>query len=537
MDNRESGITIYDFHRVSARHVLTVETDMLEPDAKKIFAISDKIRKAGNELVALMRNNFHQLMRTKRYRRLLKLYGNTKDKKQQEKYKRQLKRMHAEYNVTWNFCRQSMQYIATKYGIHSVFGWTKAESVWQGMEKCLYSNGKDIRFKKFGDYPCVKAKQIERAIIFPKSGESFIFTIGNVNFGIKIKDKFQEDEVDAIRHYLNNAKNIDETAIKHYIETGECINTYRPCYAMLVPKKIRGKYRVFLQICIEGKPKPKFDKYGKPRHQYGKGKIGADIGTQTVAYTSETEVGLKNLAERGKRSIKTSERKERLLLRAMDRSRRATNPQNYNEDGTIKKGRKKWQKSKHYKKLQYKHAELCRKNAESRRLAINEEVNHLRSVGDVFVTEPKNAGKLAKRAKKTTKNKNGKFNRKKRFGKSIKNRCPGYFQAKAKQVFESTGGAYIEVPKDYRASQYDHTIDDYVKKKLSQRMFTLAKGVRVQRDWYSSFLLYCCEILSLTIDKAKCKREFPKHLAREKALITWIKANRIKVMNSGIKIR
>ena len=41
------------------------------------------------------------------------------------------------------------------------------------------------------------------------------------------------------------------------------------------------------------------------------GMIGADIGTQTVAYTSDTEVGLKNLSERDN-SIQTSERKERL---------------------------------------------------------------------------------------------------------------------------------------------------------------------------------------------------------------------------------
>jgi len=27
------------------------------------------------------------------------------------------------------------------------------------------------------------------------------------------------------------------------------------------------------------------------------------------------------------------------------------------------------------------------------------------------------------------------------------------------------------VPSDYRASQYDHTADDYIKKKLSDRMY------------------------------------------------------------------
>ena len=72
---------------------------------------------------------------------------------------------------------------------------------------------------------------------------------------------------------------------------------------------------------------PKYDRHGNPRHKYGKGTVGADIGTQTVAYTSDTEVGLKNFAERGNSIIK-SERLERLYYRAMDRSRRAANPDN-----------------------------------------------------------------------------------------------------------------------------------------------------------------------------------------------------------------
>ncbi len=70
-----------------------------------------------------------------------------------------------------------------------------------------------------------------------------------------------------------------------------------------------------------------------------------------------------------------------------------------------------------------------------------------------------------KRAKKTTVNSKGKFNKKKRFGKSIKNRCPSGFQTTVEKKFKVTGGAYIEVPNNYRASQYDHTADDYIKKK------------------------------------------------------------------------
>lgn len=220
----------------------------------------------------------------------------------------------------------------------------------------------------------------------------------------------------------------------------------------------------------------------------------------------------------------------------MDRSRRATNPQNYNDNGTVKKGKKTWNYSNHYKKLKAKHAELCRINATNRRLAINEDVNHLRSLGDIFVTEPKNAARLMKRAKETTVNNKGRINRKKRFGKSVKNRCPGGFQAAVENKFKTSGGTYIEVPNHYMASQYDHTADDYIKKKLSDRMYKLTDGTLVQRDWYSSFLLYCYNYRTNDIDKKKCAAEFKKCYSMEKDFIEWIKKHKIKVLNSGIKI-
>ena len=361
------------------------------------------------------------------------------------------------------------------------------------------------------------------------------FRLGKTMFGIQADDRFQQDEVDAVLSYLAEPENIDNKAINTLIEDACCIDTYRPCYATLVPKMIRGKYRLYLHLTIEGKAMPKYDKHGNPRHIYGKGTIGADIGTQTVAYTSDTEVGLKNLSERGN-SIQTSERKERLLYRAMDRSRRATNPQNYNDDGTMKKGRKIWKYSNHYKQLKAKHSELCRINAVNRQLAINEDANHLRSLGDTFVTEPKNASRLMRRTKETTVNSKGKFNRKKRFGKSIKNRCPSGFQTAVERKFKATGGTYIEVPNNYRASQYDHTADDYIKKKLSDRLYKLRDGTEVQRDWYSSYLLYCYDYRTQNIDKDKCNAEFERCYNKEKALITWIKANKIKILNSGIKV-
>ena len=61
---------------------------------------------------------------------------------------------------------------------------------------------------------------------------------------------------------------------------------------------------------------------------------------------------------------------------------------------------------------------------------------------------------------------------------SIKNRCPGYFQAQVKRKFTQTCGTYIEVPQEYRASQYDHTVDEYIKKKLFLPSNNLVKSTR-----------------------------------------------------------
>ena len=535
ISDEEYKKALKQFHKLSDRHILAAETDMSSSDIQKVVKLSNKIRKAGNELVGLMRKNYDQLIRTKRYRKLLKLYGSTEDKKKRKYFAGQLNEMQKQYDVTWDFCRKSMIYIGKKYNIDAIFALTKAEDIWRGMEKCLYGNGNILHFSKYGDLPCIRAKQMNRGIpIFVKDNK-LQFKLGRTVFGIKINDRFQTDEVNAMLDYLAEPEIMNNKAVQTLVDEAYCIDTYRPCYATLVPKLIRGKYRVYLHLTIEGRAKPKYDRSGKPRHKYGRGMIGADIGTQTVAYTSDTEVGLKNLSERG-RSIQKSERLERLYYRAMDRSRRATNPQNYNEDGTIKKGRKTWRYSNHYKKLKEKHSELCRINAINRQLAINEDANYLRSLGDVFITEPRNAGKLMKRAKETTVNNKGKINKKKRFGKSIKNRCPSGFQAAVEEKFKTTGGTYIEVPNDYRASQYDHTADDYIKKKLSDRMYHLSDGTLVQRDWYSSFLLYCYDYRTKNIDRDRCISEFEKCYSKEEALIKRIKNNRIKVLNSGIKI-
>ena len=68
-------------------------------------------------------------------------------------------------------------------------------------------------------------------------------------------------------------------------------------------------------------------------------------------------------------------------------------------------------------------------------------------------------------------------------------------------------------------------------------MYRLTDGTLVQRDWYSSFLLYCYDYKSKKIDRDRCISKFEKCYRKEKDLIKRIKTNKIKVLNSGIKIK
>ena len=537
MEQLEYNKQLKKYHKISPRHVLVLETNLSVQEKGRIFHYSKLEKNANNELTHIMSKRLEQLTRTKKYRNLKRLYGKYVKEDLKEKMRGialELNRMQQEYNVTWNYCRTYMIKLSKKYHLDSIFALTIAENVWRGVEKCLYSDGTKLHYLKKEDFPSIRAKQINRGIILFVKDNQLNFKFKDIKFGVKIKDRFENDEVCAVVNYLENSNNLDKLAVETMENTGECISTYRPCYATLVCKKIRGKLRVYVHITTEGTAKPKCDKNGDLKHKLGVGKVGCDIGTQTIAYTSFSKVGLKNLAERGS-SVSKNERKERLIYRAMERSRRINNQENYNEDGTVKKGPKIWHYSNRYKKLRIKHQKLNRVNKITRHLAINEDVNILRSLGNIFITEPKNAKKLQKRAKITTINSKGKINRKKRFGKSIKNRCCGYFQSQVEKKFKNTGGAYIEVPNNYCASQYDHTADLYIKKKLSDRMLKLEDGTEVQRDWYSSYLLYNINLEDRNIDKVAVKKNFENMYLKEQKLIEWIKNNRIKILNSGIK--
>lgn len=254
-------------------------------------------------------------------------------------------------------------------------------------------------------------------------------------------------------------------------------------YVRILKREVRGKVRYFVQLIQEGFP-PKKRNLKVANDEIKR--VGIDIGSSTIAVSSESTVELRELAP----ECKADEAKLRRIQRAMDRSKRATNTNNFKEDGTVKKGRLEWNYSNRYKKLRKIRKERYRKIAVQRKISHEKLANDILALGSDVRVETMRFQSLQKRTKKTTRNKkNGKFNRKKRFGKSISNHAPAMLLTIIDRKLGYQGRS-IKKLDTYatKASQFNHVTGEYTKKQLSDRWNDFGK-FRIQRDLYSAFLI------------------------------------------------
>ena len=153
------------------------------------------------------------------------------------------------------------------------------------------------------------------------------------------------------------------------------------CYCAVKREKIKGKWKYYIQITLKGHVPDKFDKQtGELKRQLGKGNVG--LYFTSTSLTVSTENGVKTYPL----EIKNNEDKKTELLQKMDTSRRATNPDNYNEDGTSKEKSeiKGWHFSKAYKKYRAELYEIYRKECEEKKLLQEILANEVIASGDVF---------------------------------------------------------------------------------------------------------------------------------------------------------
>ena len=329
-----------------------------------------------------------------------------------------------------------------------------ASTAFDAVKKIRYRKAKKVKFKKKG----------EISLEGKNNRTGFIFDIKTMK--LKLGKKL-----------FCNLKTLDE-------RQKNCFKN-RIKFCRVLKRYIRGKKRYFLQIVFEGIPETDF--------QIGEGEVGLDIGTSTVAISSDNEVKLLKLSE-----TEQEAKKIKMLQRSLDRKRRMANPDNYDENGKVKKKRNEWKLSKNYFKELNKLKEIYRKKRVKDNQYKNILVKFILNQGDTVKTEKTSVNSWKSKSKKTVKNKNnGKTASKKRFGKSVNNNAPGTFIRKMEEKLSYFGKELIKInPFKTKASQFNHISQEFKKCSLEVRFKELVQGIVVQRDLYSAFLIKNVENLS-----------------------------------------
>ena len=449
---------------------------LTEPWQDKIietrFNIMEKFK---NTLIRHELNKLKQLERTRAWKRLMKAIRECVDEKARKVLFKERQRMLNQVGISeFGFSNDT-----TAIGIHkhfaehiaSTFVQRASSDVWMSFEKMLYGKGRAVHFHKCGTLDSIANRYARDGMMI--DGDVLTWKGGRCENSITLKIRIRRPknayELEMLQKPIKNMR--------------------------IVRKWIKTRYKYYLQITLGGEPASKC-------RTIGKGRVGIDIGTQTIAWSSASEVRLAELAA----GVKRFEAEKTSLQRKMDRSRRAMNPQNYNPDGTIRRGIKlRWTESNRYRRMKYRLRDLERKNADIRKQEHARMANHILSLGNEIYIENMDWLSLSRRAKETKKDKNGRYARKKRFGKSVANRAPGMLMTLLEQKCKAVGGEYHEVNKTtFKASQYDHISDTFQKKSLGKRWNALNGTDRIQRDLYSAFLLMNSDETLVKTHRARC---------------------------------
>ncbi|MGP6139418.1 hypothetical protein [Jeotgalibaca sp. A127] len=460
----------------------------------KRFTIAERLY---NKVLHHARTQLTELYKNRRYQAVLaerRQAIQAKDKKRETACNKELRDIQKMFGLTEYALHSRIGRMRPAYEKHidSFTAQKIASTVWVSVSSLLYGKGRQVRFKKFGQLDSVEGK-----------------TNGS---GIRFKgDRVEWNKLVLPVKIRENDLFVQESLALHRVK-----------YCRLVRRAFKGGNRYFLQLVLEGTPPVKRNNdTGMPRRQPAPdAQAGVDIGTSTVAVAGVDGVLLKELFP----EARSYDRAIRLLQRKLDRSRRATNPANFNPDGTAKRGVKlTWVRSNNYLKNLFRLKDLYRKRAAALKMAHNKTANAILAMGNRVYVERMDFRALMKRAKETTVNKDGRMNPKKRYGTSIGYHAPGMLVAILKQKAPQEGGAVHEVDTvTFRASQYNHVADTYIKKTRAERT-TLVGGRRVQRDLYSAFLLRNSQPSLKETDRAGCIATFATFLTHHDTCIQTLR--------------
>ena len=468
--------------------------------------------KMHNQIVRHATNHLNALFHNKEYMDARKAYGEAEFSKKEaselsasEKKKKKelsdiMNNRQKEYGLVKGALYKFVSKEQKKYKnyINSHQAQAEAEAVYKGAEKILFEDGHHLHYRRYNDFDCIKQKCATTGVRLPRWD-----TICFMKHYFKVR--IPEDE------YIQNI--ITSIDLKEDV-----------VYSFLKRIEFNSGFKYYVVITLRGDAPKRMELSEDGGHH-----TGVDFGTSTIATVSNNEVHLEELAPESVNYEKEIRHRQNLV----DASMRKHNPDNYNKNGTVKKGKHKWKTTKRCRRLKRQIRVLYRKQSAYIKTSHHTFINKVVRNANEFILEPMNFKALQKKSKKTkrrdeavsVKQKDGsskmvrKYKRKKRYGHSIRNRSPGLMQADLKSKATQYEIPYYEIDiHQYRASQLHHDTGEYIKPALDERFKTI-EGHQVQRDLYSAFLICHTDDTLTAPDFETCHLDFPHFVKMQDTLI------------------
>lgn len=335
------------------------------------------VRKVYNNMLGSNIKKYNEMTKTKLWRELksiiheeLQLYNGRKTDRLKDAYNR-INSIIRENNFSeYGFKDQAVEY--SKYYQKHISSSIAMNSIgipmWFAFERLLFGNGEKVHFKSANEYMSLASNNKSGIRLRQEDDGRYYVLFSNV------KAKAKE-----LKLFVNGP---------HTAYEDELIQS-KIKIVRVIRKIEKGNRHYYCQLIVENNPPLKLNADGTPKHKIGTGIVGIAIWRGILCAVSNTKTLCINLSP----NTKEFEIKKAELGREIEHLRRVNNQQNYNEDGTIKKGfidkdgkRHKlyWRESNHLKALKRELSELYRVHGINKALNQNRAILELLSMGDEF---------------------------------------------------------------------------------------------------------------------------------------------------------
>lgn len=335
-------------------------------------------RRIYNNMLSMEWKKYKEMVKTKEWRNLNDIIKEElQSSENSEKKSGRLKAAYARKNEImrnngfseFGFISQSR--ISSKYYQKHISSTMAAIGIgipmWQAFEKLFFGNGEKISFKKF-DSSITLVSDNHTGIRFLKDEKGYYVRCSNRNAKTK-----------QVKLYIKGPNNVYDR---------EMLDA--PIKLVRILKKIeKGKRKYYCQLTVERAPFVKMDAEGNPKHAIGTGSVGIALWRGMLCAVSSDRIFCTSLSP----DAESFATQRDYLYNKLNHLRKVNNPDNYNEDGTIRRGivgedgkrkRLQWIESNHYKKVRAELKELYRKHNVQKALQQNKAIIELLSMGDSF---------------------------------------------------------------------------------------------------------------------------------------------------------